>query len=177
MEGKDGDAAGALDEDGCAGLEVAGGERVPGGDGGAGEGGGFLKAEVFGDGDDAGFLEEDEIGQHAIDVAAEGSFGAGGGERAVEPILHENAGDAVTGFPGGDAGADGDHLTGAVGAGNAGQAHFGVVEAFDHHQIAKIQGNCAYADEDFAGAGGGCGTLHKIQRIKAEGRDLPGAHG
>ena len=42
LEGEDGDAAGALDENGAAGLELAANdESVPGGDGGAGQGGGL----------------------------------------------------------------------------------------------------------------------------------------
>ena len=160
-----------------SGLRLAATERVPGGDGGAGECGGFFEAEMVGNADEAGLFEQDVFSEHAVDVAAERAFDVGGSGRAVEPVLHEDGRDAVAGLPCGDAVADGGDFAGAVGAGNARKPEFGVVEALDHHQIAIIQRDGTNFNEHFAGAGCGRGALDKLKRINAEGRDLPNAHG
>ncbi len=44
-------------------------------------------------------LSEDVFGECAVDVAAERAFDLGGSGRAVEPVLHEDAADAVAGLP------------------------------------------------------------------------------
>ncbi len=61
-------------EDCAARLEVAGAEGVPRGDGGAGQGGRFLVAHVLGEWDQAVFVEHDELGEGAVDVAAQGAL-------------------------------------------------------------------------------------------------------
>ena len=98
MQREDGDAAGALDQDGGTGLEVGATESVPGGNGGAGECRGFFKAKVVGNADQAGFVEQDVFGEHAVDVAAERASDVVGSGRTVEPVLHEDAGDAIAGL-------------------------------------------------------------------------------
>jgi hypothetical protein len=117
---------------------------------------------VLGDGYQAGLLDGDVLGQHAVDVAAESASGLGGGGWSVEPILHENSGDAVTGLPERDAFSHSCHFAGSIGAGDAGKLQFGVVEALDDQQIAIIERNRAHPDEDFAGLGGGGGALYKL---------------
>ena len=162
LDGKDGDAAGSLDEDGGPRLQVGGGERVPGRDGGAGQRGSFLKAEVVGNADQAGLLEQDVIGERAVDVTSQRALDLGRAGWAVEPVLHENADDAVTGLPEGHALTDSCNFAGAVGAGDAGKGQFRVVEALDHEQIAVIERNRTHMDKDFSGARRGAGTLDKL---------------
>jgi hypothetical protein len=146
------------------------------GDGGAGQRGRFLKAEVLGNAHQAGFIEHDVLGQHAVDVAAERTPRLGWGEGAVEPVLHEDGGYAVTGLPGGDAFADLHHFTGAVGAWNAGKLQFWVVEPFDHQQITIVEGNRTDLDQHFTGVWRGGWPLHKLQRINTKRRNLPSSH-
>ena len=71
--------------------DVSNDERVPRRDGGAGQGGGFLEAEVIGNADQAGLLEHDVFGQRAVDVAAQGAFDLGGSGRPVEPVLRKSS--------------------------------------------------------------------------------------
>ena len=176
MQREDGNAAGALDEDGGVGLEAGRSERVPRGDGGARERGGFFEAEVIGDAHEAGLLEEHVFGECAVDVTAESAFDLGGSGRAVVPVLKKTAADAVTGLPLDDAFTDGGDFAGAVGAGDAGKAEFGVVGALDHHQVAVIERNGVNSNKHLTGAGLRGGALYKLKRINAERGDLPDSH-
>ena len=107
LEGEERDAAGAEEKDGLAGVEVAAFDQgVPGGEGGAGEGGGFGVGVAGGGVDEARFGEEVRGGEDAVDGAAEGGLAGGGLDGAVEPVLKEEAGDVVAGFEAGDSGAD-----------------------------------------------------------------------
>ena len=85
-------------------------ESVPRGNAGARECGGLFVSEMFREADDAVVVEKSVLGEHAVDVAAEGSFGFFCGGRAVEPALHEDAADAVANLDTADAFADGDDL-------------------------------------------------------------------
>jgi hypothetical protein len=83
-EGEQGHAAGAEREDGLAGEErEPAGERVPGGDGGARQGGHLLEGEVRGHGHERVLVEHDVLGEHPIERAAQ----LGGDLRAERPRL------------------------------------------------------------------------------------------
>ena len=153
LQGEEGDTAGALDEDGLAGVEVALlDERVPGGERGAGEGGGFLEAEMCGRVDEAGFGEDAFGGEDAVDGAAERGFAGERLDLAVEPVLKEERADAVAGLEESDGRADGDDLAGCVGAEDAGELHLGVVVAERNHEVAVVERGAAEADVDVGGA-------------------------
>jgi hypothetical protein len=70
LQRKDGDAAGSLDEDRASRHDVAGSQRVPGRDGGAGQRGSLLKAEMAGHLDEAVLIQDHLFGEHAVDIAA-----------------------------------------------------------------------------------------------------------
>ena len=94
------------------------------------------------------------------------------------PVLEEEAGDVVAGFEAGDGGADGDDDAGGVGAGDAGEGHFGVVGAEDDHEVAEVEAGGVEVDEDFGGAGvgegeggegEGCCAFGRAEGVEAEG--------
>ena len=86
----------AQNEDRVAGFDPPGGDDgIPGGDAGAGQGGGLLEAEVLGDLDHALFPKQNLLGERAVDVAAESAFELFRCGIAVEPVLEKDAGDAI----------------------------------------------------------------------------------
>ena len=176
LKGKDRDTAGSLNQHRRSRLQFASPQRVPRGDRSAGQRGGFLIAEVFRQRDQPGLLEDDVLGQSAVDVSAQRAPGFDRGEHAVEPVLHEDAGHAVSGLPRGYAFAHGRHFARAVGAGNARQLQFWVVDALHQQQIAIVERNRTHRNQHFAGARRGRGPLYKLQRINAKRRNLPSAH-
>ena len=66
----------------------------------------------------------------------------------------------------------------AVGAGDAGEGHLGVVGAEDGHEVAEVEAGEVEVDEDFVGAGGGDGGGGEGEVVdileRAEGVDLEG---
>ena len=70
--------------------------------------------------------------------------------------------------------ADRDDDAGAVGAGDAGERHFGVVGAEDGHEVAEVEAGEAQVDEDFVRAGGGDAGGGEDEVVDAEGGDLEG---
>ena len=178
LEGEEGDAAGAEEEDGLAGVEVSAlDEGVPGGEGRAGKGGGFGVGEVGGGGDEAGFGEEVGGGEDAVDGAAERGFAGRGEDGAVEPFLEEEAGDVVAYFEAGDVGADSGDDAGGVGAWDAGERHLGVVGAVDDHEVAVVEAGGVKVDEDFGGAGVGEGEGVEREVVETEGVEAEGGVG
>ena len=178
LEREERDAAGAEDEDGLAGAEVAlFDERVPGGEGGAGEGCGFFVRVAGGCVDEAAFGEEVGGGEDAVDGAAEGGLAGGGEDGAVVPVLEEEAGDVVADFEVRDLAADGGDDAGRVGAGDAWQHHPGVVGAEHGHEVAVVERCGMELDEDIIGAG--CGELDLFERevVEAEGIEAEGGGG
>jgi hypothetical protein len=175
LEGEEGDAAGAEDEDGLAGVEIAFvDEGVPGGEGSAGEGGGFFEREMRGGVDEAGFGEEVRGGEDAVDGSAEGGLARGGLDFAVEPVLEEEAADVVAGLEGSDVRADGGDDAGGVRAEDAGQRHGGVVVAEDDHEVAVVECGEVEVDEDLVGAEGGELGVGEGEVVDAEGGEGEG---
>jgi len=177
LQREDGDSAGALDQHGCPGLEIGAGESVESGNTCAGKCCGFVVTEVVGDPDEAGFLQQDVFGECAVDVAAERAFDIRGSGRPIEPVLHENAADAIARLEGRNTLANGGNFAGAVGAGDARQAEFGVVGPGDHHEVAIVERDGMNFNQHFSAAGRRSGAFNKLKRINAEGWDLPDAHG
>ncbi len=93
---------------------------------------------MIGNGDETILLEDDVLGKHALDIAAQRAATLGSGELAVEPILHENCDNPIAGFPTSNTRACGDHFASAIGTGDARELHPGVVLALDDHQVAII---------------------------------------
>ena len=121
-------------------------------------------------------LQNHVLGEHSVDVAAQRAFGSRRREGPVKPVLHEDSRHAVAGLPCSYTFTDGHHFTRSVRARNARQPQFGVVSSRDHEQIAIIKGNRTNCDEHFTGAGNRGRPIHKLQRINAKGRNLPGSH-
>lgn len=122
LQREEGDAAGALDENGLAGLEgLEAVEGVPRGQTGAGEGGGLDVGKVGGGADDAVLVEDAVLAESAVENTAEAGGGAAGVDGTGLVGLVEEGDDLVTLLPLGDLGADGEDLTGTIGAGNDGE--------------------------------------------------------
>lgn len=144
LQGEERDASGALNQDSLAGESGARWiarvvQGVPRGDAGAGERRGFFVGEVFREADDAFVMEENVLGEHAVDIAAECGFGFFCGGRTIEPALHEDAADTVAHLNASDAFADGDDLARAIGARDTRQRHLWVVDALHDHEIAVVE--------------------------------------
>ena len=115
LDGEDRDAAGPLGQHGVAGLDPpADDQRVPGRERRAGQGGGLLEAEMLGDADQAVLGKHDFLGEHAVDLAAQGGAGLGLVELAADPGGHEVGRDPIAGLEPGRPRAGRDHLAGPV---------------------------------------------------------------
>jgi hypothetical protein len=115
LQGEDRHAARAQDLYDVAGSDVADlDQRMPGREAGAGQGRPFLEAHARGQLDHAVLFEHGELRQHAVDRAAHRRGLCRLVDRAADPFLHEAAGDPVAHLDPADAGADRDHLAGAV---------------------------------------------------------------
>ena len=173
LQSEERDAAGALDEDGLAGAEMALlDQRVPCGERGAGEGGGLFEAEVCGRVDEAGFGEDALGGEDAVDGAAECGLAGEGLDLAVEPVLEEEGADVVAGFEACDGGADRDDLAGGVRAEDARELHLGVVLPEGDHEVAVVERGGMETHVDVGGAERGkrCGLEREARNIfEAEG--------
>jgi hypothetical protein len=140
LQREDRHAAGALHEDGLPGHQLAVlDEGVPGGQGGAGQGRRFLKAHVGGNRHDALLLEHDDLGEHAVDAAAERAGLGVGAWLAADPVLEEAARDAIADLDAGDVRADRDDLARAVRQGNHVGLRRRAVAAERDGEIAEIQ--------------------------------------
>ena len=122
LKGEERDAAGALDENGLAGLEgLEAVEGVPRGQSGAGKGGGLDVGKVGGGADDAVLVEDAVLAEGTVENTAE----AGGGAAVVDGtglvVLVEEGDDLVAPLELGDLGANLEDLTGTIGAGNDGE--------------------------------------------------------
>src|SRR5579883_2984636 len=74
LESKDRDATGSLNDHCISGLDAAGMDHcIPCCDSGAGERGGLLPGEMFGQGNDAAFGQDHIFGEHSVYVASEGN--------------------------------------------------------------------------------------------------------
>ena len=106
---------------------------------------------MLGQAHDSGCVKRHIFRQHSVDIAAQSRFLFGGGGRTVDPSLHEDSGDPVSGLEIGDTVASLDDLSRAVGAGNSRQGHLRVIEAFDHHEVAVVQRGGMHLDDNLAG--------------------------
>ncbi len=163
--------------DRIAGSHVADfGDGVPRGNAGAGQRRGFLIGKVRGNGHHAVFAQNNQFGEHAVDIAAQRAFDLRGVGLAVNPVLHKDAGHAIAGLDARNAFADSDHFARAVGAGDAGQTHVRVVAALDHHEVAIIERDGVNTQEDFAALRHGIGQRDALEVVDAELRNAPGFH-
>ena len=90
-----------------------------------------------------------------------------GADFAAGPALKKIAGDAVAGLDSGDAGANFDHLAGAVRQRNDLLPHWHAIAAADDAEIAEIERAGAYFDQYLAMAGlWRIGPLDSRQRIR-----------
>ena len=88
---------------------------------------------------DAVLLEHNVIRKHAVDTAAERArLGLGAGVTAI-PALEEIAGDAIADLHAADAGADFDHLAGAVGERDHVRLRRHAIAAEHDRKIAEIE--------------------------------------
>ncbi len=172
LQGEDRHAARAQHEHGVARLDAADlHQRMPGGDGGAGQGGAFLEAQALRQTHHAVLLEHRELGQHAVDGAAHRRAEGGIVDRTAHPSLHEAAGDAIADLDPRHARSDRDHLARAVGqrdqVGLGGGAR---IVAFDGDQVAVVERRRAHAHQHLARTGRRLRPLDQRQRIDALGR-------
>lgn len=124
LDGEQADAAGALGQDDMAWLEgfaLESIQRVPGGDGGAGQGACFRGGEGLGLRHQAVLLEDAVFAEGAGEGAAEASADSAWGQRAADVALVEERGDFVAFLEAVDATARGEDFAGCVGAGNDGE--------------------------------------------------------
>ena len=76
--------------------------------------------------------QHDVLRQHAVDIAAQRALLLHRRGRAIQPVLHKNAGHLVAHLDRSDAFADRFDHAGTVRTGNAGQLQFRVIRASDH---------------------------------------------
>ena len=106
---------------------------------GAGQRRALLERQMRGKFDDALLLQHHVFGQHAVDAAAERARLHVWRRLAARPALEEAAGDLVADLYARDAGADLDHLAGAVGQRDDVVAHRHAVGAAHDAEIAEIE--------------------------------------
>jgi len=132
LQGEAGDASGALDEDSVARLDPGGGhDGVPGCDPGAGQGGCLFEAEVIGNRHHAVLVEENLLGECAVDVATEGAFEFFRGGIAVQPMLEKGARDPIADRDSRYSRANSGDDSRAIRTGNAVGLEFWIVGALD----------------------------------------------
>src|SRR5579885_641295 len=177
LESKDRDATGSLNDHCISGLDAAGMDHcIPCCDSGAGERGGLLPGEMIGQGNDAAFGQDHIFGEHSVYVASEGAAEFRWRRRAVQPVLHKDAGDAVAGFGPSHFVSDGNHLACPVRGRDPRQVHAGVVLAECDHEITVVEGDGAYFDEDLMRSGLRNGFFSQLQMVYAESWNLPEFH-
>ena len=122
---------------------------------------------MLGDADEAVLRDRDFLGEHAVDLAAEGGAGLGLVKLAADPGGHEVGRDPIARLEPGRPRAGRDHLAGPVRQGNPGQRHLRVVDAPGDHQVAIIERDRADPDEDLPEAGRGRGKLLAPQGFRS----------
>ena len=177
LEAEEGDAAGALDEDGLSGSEVAlVYEGVPGGETGAGKRCGFVVGEVGGRDGEGIFGEYQVLGEGARDGIAEGIEGFLGGGCAIDPAGAVAGEYAVADLEARNVGAQGDDFTDGVGDLGDGELEVGVIGSVVEELVAVIERDGRDADEGFTRAGRGLGNVVEGEVFAAEGLELPCFH-
>src|SRR5581483_1863665 len=137
-----------------------------------------FEAEVGGGVNEAGFGKDAFGGEDAVDGAAKGGFARERLDFAVEPILEEEAADAVAGLEEGDRRADGEDLAGGVGAEDAREVHLGVVLAEGNHEVAVVECGGVEAHVDVGGAQRREWRGFEREVVEAEGVEAEGSgHG
>src|SRR5271165_166876 len=151
-------------------------DSVPCCDSSAGQRRGFFPAQVFGNLDQSLLIEHDVFSQHTVDVAAERAALFGGIRRAVDPVLHEDAGHALADLYSVHSLADRNNLAGSIRTGNARQSEPWIVLAEYHQQVAIVQRHGMYPDQSLTVKRLWRGPRLEFQVIDAEGRNLPELH-
>jgi hypothetical protein len=163
LKGEDRHAACALKQYRVARRELPlGDERIPRGQRRARQCGGLLVTQVFRNGDNALGRQGDVLGEHAVEVAAEGGPGLDGVQHSLKPTLHEDPRYPVARLHVSDAQADAHHLPRPVGARDARQFHARVVRPFHDEQVAVVERHRPHANEHLTGAGGRFGPLDRL---------------
>ena len=121
-------------------------ERVPCGHGSTRQSRRFVVAQVLGDVDKAVVVDDNVVGEDAVDTARKhGAVRVGGWYVAVEPALEHSGRDTVTDLDAGDPGANLHDLAGCVRARQERQLHTAWRDAvLDHCDVAVIEGDRAY---------------------------------
>lgn len=132
-----------MNEDGVAERDAA--QGVPGGEDGAGEGGGLARGEEgWGLGEERG-VRDDVVGQDAVEVGGEpAAVGLAAGDAGLVDCCDYG----VAGGEGGDGGAGGEDGAEGVGAGDAAGDDGPGVVAVDDVGVAVVEGDGGYLDED-----------------------------
>jgi hypothetical protein len=166
LQREDRHAAGALQEDDVAGTHRL--ERVPRGERSDRQRRRLLEREVIGHAHGALGVEEGVLGEDAGARRAERRAAGLRGRRAGDPALRVDADHTVAGRDAGDAGADRDDLTGAVGQRHERQRLIRRVDAARDHEVAVVERGGPDPDEHLAGAGLGARALREDEVIEAE---------
>ena len=136
-----------------------------------------VKAEMGRDRQEAGFGQDDLLGQHAVDFAAQGRADLGFGGRSLQPARRECRDDPIADAEPGRALAQGRHLAGCVGHGNQWQLELGVIDALGDQQVAEIERGRADADAHLSRTGLGARQLLELPGFRtAERMQSIGSH-
>lgn len=157
LKGKDGNATGALHENGLAGLKPAASKKgLPRGDRRAGKAGGFFESHAIGHADQSVLGQHNLAGEHPAGRSAEGGAVIFETERTIDPIAEEVGGNAISRREAGHARAGREDFTRAIGErDDTGEIRLTGFPA-QGEQVTVVQRNRPHADENLAGARRGC---------------------
>jgi hypothetical protein len=132
---------------------------------------------VIGNLDHAVLVEQDLLGERAVDVAAERAFEFVGGGITVQPVLEKDAGDAIADRDSRYSLANSSDGSGSVRTGDAVGLELRIVGALDRQQVAVVERDSVDGEDNLTRSGLGCGNLVERELVDAECGNAPGLHG